>query len=341
VGNPDRPPEPGPASEAIDLRGSVVGHFGLGVPTGPMVPHQHTSFRTWRLRTVEGSYLVKEIWESRPPYWHRKALAMTNYEQEARRRGIHVPRGHAADGQLLFQIDDVGAYKVYDWLDHDTPKVDARLAAWLGLTLARLHDPGYHDPDLTPASDWFGLFERATWNTWLESAREQRLDWYSDLHDALPRILEISSRVAAAWESRSDRVPSHGDLEPYNVLDTAEGLFLIDWESVGWESASLELGRTLFVFGEHDLEFSRALLDSYLAAGGRAPQIDESFGMRAVARKLGNLTELVRVGVDAGAPTGWMRSSAAIPQAVDELVLLTSRSIEWSARLAALLKTGG
>ena len=136
-------------------------------------------------------------------------------------------------------------------------------------------------------------------------------------------------------------MPSHGDLELYNVLDTAEGLFLIDWESVGWESASLELGRTLFVFGEHDLAFSRALLDSYLAAGGRAPQIDESFGMRAVARKLGNLTELVRVGVDAGAPTGWMRSSAAIPQAVDELVLLTSRSIEWSARLAALLKTGG
>jgi len=136
-----------------------------------MVPHQHTSFRTWRLRTVEGYYLVKEIWESRPPYWHRKAQAMTDYEQEARRRGIHVPRGHAADGQLLFQIDDVGAYKVYDWLDHDPPKVDARLAAWLWLTLARLHDPGYHDPHLTPASDWFGLFERATWNTWLESAR--------------------------------------------------------------------------------------------------------------------------------------------------------------------------
>lgn len=136
-------------------------------------------------------------------------------------------------------------------------------------------------------------------------------------------------------------MPSHGDFEPYNVLDTDEGLFLIDWESVGWESASLELGRTLFVFGEHDLAFSRAPLESYVAAGGRAPQIEKSFGMRAVARRLGNLTELVRVGVDAGSPMGWMRSSSAIPQAVDELVFLTSRSMEWSARLAALLKTGG
>jgi len=88
-------------------------------------------------------------------------------------------------------------------VEDDIPKVDARLAAWVGRTLARLHDRGCHDPELTPASEWFGLFERATWNTWLGSAREQGLDWHSDLHDALPRILETSSSAPRCSSSAS------------------------------------------------------------------------------------------------------------------------------------------
>jgi Ser/Thr protein kinase RdoA (MazF antagonist) len=327
-------------SELDDRHIVIARHFGLGRPTEAMVLHQHTSLRTWQLRTSEGSYLVKEIWESRPPYWSRKARAMTDYEQLARRRGIPIPRGYAADGQMLSQIDDVGAYKVYEWLDHGFLKVDTRLGGWLGRTMANLHSLDYEDPDLTSASQWFGLFGRATWNTWLEAARRRRLDWHSHLRESLPCILDISDQVAAAWKSRSDMVVSHGDLEPSNVLDTNTGSYLVDWESVGWESASLELGRTLFAFGEHDLAFSRSLLDSYCEAGGRPPQIDESFGMRAVARKLGNLTELVRASVEAAPLTGWMQSASAIPRAVDELILTTSRSIEWSGRLAALLKTG-
>jgi fructosamine-3-kinase len=327
-------------SEPDDGAIVLARHFGLGRPTaGAMVLHQHTSFRTWRLRTSQGSYLVKEIWEGLPPYWSGKAWAMTRFEQLARRRGVQIPRGYTAEAQMLSHVDGVGAYKVYEWLDHGCLKLDARLAGWLGRSMANLHCLDYDDPALTSASDWFGIFEPAIWDTWLETAGRRKLDWQLHLRDSLPRILDISDQVVAAWKSRSDMVVSHGDLDPSNVLDTNKGLCLVDWESVGWESASLELGRTLFVFAEHDLAFSRSLLESYCEAGGRSPQIDESFGMRAVARKLGNLSELVRVSVEATAPTGWMQSAAAIPQAVEELILTTSRSIAWSRRLSESLDT--
>jgi thiamine kinase-like enzyme len=179
------------------------------------------------------------------------------------------------------------------------------------------------------------LFEVSIWNSWLAAAQARSLDWHSRLRGSLPRVLEISDRVAAAWNARTDLVISHGDLEPYNVLDADSGLFLIDWESVGQESAGLELGRTLFAFGEHDLAFCGAALDSYVDASGQPPQIDDSFGLRTVARKLGSLTELVRVSIDAAAPTGWMQSSVAIPQAIEELLSMSSRAVDWSRRLAA------
>ncbi|HEY8717526.1 phosphotransferase [Pengzhenrongella sp.] len=117
----------------------VAEHFGLGRPTAAMVPHQHTSFRTWRLCTAQGSFLVKEVWESGPPYWSRKAFAMTRFEQRARDVGIRIPRGYASDDRPLAQLGDLGAFKVYEWLEHSPLTHDLRLAQWLGQTLAGLH----------------------------------------------------------------------------------------------------------------------------------------------------------------------------------------------------------
>lgn len=115
------------------------------------------------------------------------------------------------------ELPDGYLYLVEGWVDGEPLASDRRLAEELPpllASLARVHQ-GY------------GVQQRAAGEVW-PRFREQ---WAAvrdaglvgaDLDDAVVRLLDRNGSVRVSW--------THGDLAPSNILATADGLVLIDWE---------------------------------------------------------------------------------------------------------------
>jgi aminoglycoside phosphotransferase (APT) family kinase protein len=88
----------------------------------------------------------------------------------------------------------------------------------------------------------------------------------------IPAALAATVREAAQASQRfGQRAPCHGDLNPANVLETAERAYLIDWEMAGEGDPFLDIGQ-LGVFSFFAPGARAALLSTYL---GRAPTRSE------------------------------------------------------------------
>jgi Ser/Thr protein kinase RdoA (MazF antagonist) len=147
-------------------------------------------------------------------------------------------------------------------------------AAAMGALLAHLHglgmrwSPRFDDP----------LEEESGEVTWaaLASAGAQRdAPWAAALSQQLARIEDLArtARGLSDEARRSTRVASHRDLNAHNVLFTAAGLSLIDWDAAGpaspaWERASYATLWAARGGGRHDGEAVSAFLRAYLDAGG-------------------------------------------------------------------------
>ena len=318
----DRLPEPD----------AVAAAFALGAVDGEAVLLQHTSFRTFRLATEAGPVVIKELWRGDEPAWAGQLDHRCEFESRAVARGVDAPgRFDTADGPIARL--PFGGYRAHELVESRPPVADAALADWLGRALALLHstdDTGL-DPGL--AADWFGLHPDTTWHGWAASALDRGADWAEDLSAALPGILRLRDRVADEWAARDDLRVSHGDLAPSNVLVTARGPVLIDWDSVSVESAGLEVGRTLLEFAPDDAAFARRVLAAYEDAGGVPPALDDRLGLRLAAGRLGNLALLIGSALGASAPTGWM-AGTDVGRAIRSL----DRDDETVRRLATALR---
>ncbi|WP_233712264.1 phosphotransferase [Kribbella turkmenica] len=130
---------------------------------------------------------------------------------------------------------------------------------------------------------------------------------------------------------------SHGDLEPHNVLASADGPVLIDWESVACESATLEIGRAAAGFGADDPARISRVLHEYVDSGGVLAPIGDSLFLRKVSLHLCHLAERLDVEVGKEPAPGWMQSQnlaalisqdlQAFPQVVTDLRHLASASL--------------
>ncbi|MGW7684757.1 phosphotransferase [Kribbella sp. NPDC054772] len=303
---------------------SIANAFGLGRPVEPLTPVQHTSFETWRLRTASADYLVKRLWGLEdPPWWTRIEQGMA-LESAALSQGLPIARpveprdpafGYAA------RVDDLGTVRLYNWIDHRT-LIDADdVASWLGRVAAALHS-------LMPLTDeqpewrWWGVFPRDRWEEWVLLGRSQGKPWADALHRQVGFFDELGRSIQAAFTAADDQVLSHGDLEPYNVLVSADGPVLIDWESVACESATLEIGRAARSFGGDDPVRISRILQAYVDAGGVLAPIGDDLFLRKVSLRLCHLAEELDVQVGKESATGWMQGrdlDALISEHVDAL----------------------
>jgi len=128
--------------------------------------------------------------------------------------------------------------------------------ARLGLLLRRLHD-GAPFPNGDSQIDSFQRIDRV-----VREAGGQPLP------DAIRATIERFVPVVARFPS----APCHKDVNPNNVIETAERSYLIDWETAAQGDPYFDLA--LFgVFGATSVEARGKLLTSYL---GRAPSDAES-----------------------------------------------------------------
>ncbi|MFC6161369.1 phosphotransferase family protein [Kribbella jiaozuonensis] len=288
---------------------SIAKVFGLGRSIEPLTPVQHTSFETWRLRTASADYLVKRLWGLEdPPWWTRIEQGMA-LEAAALAQGLPIARpveptapafGYAA------RVDDFGTVRLYDWIDHRTLTPADDVAAWLGRVAARLH--GLMPlTGVQPEWRWWGVFPRDRWEEWAAIGRSQDKPWADALAEKVGFFGELGRSIQAAFTAADDQVLSHGDLEPYNVLVSAEGPVLIDWESVACESATLEFSRAALSFGGDDPARISRILQKYVDSGGTLAAIGDDLFLRTVSLHLCHLAERLDVEVGKEPPPGWMQ----------------------------------
>jgi Ser/Thr protein kinase RdoA (MazF antagonist) len=254
--------------------------LGLPDPIGDPRPLTYSSSQTWTLDTTDGRVLLKHLPLVQP--------ATMAFERKARAAAIAMPTpvGHPA------HIDGVGLVRAYAWIDGRPLRETDDIAAWLGETLARLHAIELAEPG---GPDWYHLHDDR-WHTWLHAAQRP---WTPALREHLPDILAATAWVARAFDNTADHVTTHRDIEIHNIMITAAGPVLIDWDSAGPDSAGLETAHTAYSLATHhgprpDRAAIRRLLDAYTANGGTAPTGPDVLARRAGIR-LGRLAERLRM----------------------------------------------
>jgi Ser/Thr protein kinase RdoA (MazF antagonist) len=213
----------------------------------------------WRLDTVDGRWAVKVPFHECAEDGVRESVL---FQETACAAGVPGPRVHrAADGRVFARVGG-RQVRVYEWVDLGRPTqlLDPEL---VGATVAAMHrvrlaagspaDPWYTEP--VGAAGWDRLIEQ------LHAAGAPFAGRLGSLRDELVAL--------ESWlEPPATLQTCHRDLWADNVLPTARGLCVIDWENSGPADPGQELACVLFEFGRTDAGRARALLSAYAAAGG-------------------------------------------------------------------------
>jgi hypothetical protein len=315
---------------------SIAEAFNLGRPVAQLTQVQHTVSRSWRLDTRAGSFHVKQFWADDDPEWAPQLLDRMEFERLAMTAGIGVVRPidpvTSAYG-LAGRVEGRGAYRVYEWVDNRPLSPDDDIADWLGGTLAQLHRlrPIGDPPDL--ALRWFVSHPRARWESWIATGVEQGKQWTSIARERLGDILELGRRDDRAFLAAADHVITHRDIEPYNVIMTVNGPILIDWDSVGPESATVETGHAAITFGYDDPDRAHHILDAYTSAGGQLSDLGGDLLIRTAARQTSDIVGLIRYSLGLRPPAGWMTP-------IDADQRITEWLTDLPGLIASLSKTG-
>ena len=304
---------------------AITAAFGLPRPVDSLKLVQHTSFKTWRLQTESGDFLVKQLWGMDDPPWQPSIADAMTLEAEALAHGLPIARpvtpvrpafGYAA------RIDDLGTVRLYDWVENRTVATSDDLTSWLGTAVATLHQLRPLPDDVQPEWRWWGVFPATRWAEWVRVGQQRGLRWAKPADRHLSFITELSERLRQTFGATADQVLSHGDIEPYNVLISADGPILIDWESVACESATLEIGRAALIFGGREIEQISRILQAYVDAGGQLAAIGEDLFLRSVSLQLCHIAERIGVMIDGETSPGWMEGEDLDARTADELAAL-------------------
>ncbi len=236
--------------------------------------------RVHRLDTDQGSYAVKELnlTDRRRRY---RAEEVFRFERAAFAAGIPMPEPVAVDPHTL----------VHRWVDGErVPEepVSPAYAFEVGEILALLHtldiEWNPESPDEPTPRDWPELAARAT-----ATGRP----WAGELAARVEVFLAIAD-VVEGCERPGPVVLTHSDIQPWNLLARDGRPVLLDWELSGLLDLSGELGSTALGLakgpGLDDVRPTvfRAVLDGYVAGGGRLPPSGPSWFAYVIAGWLGH-----------------------------------------------------
>jgi hypothetical protein len=247
--------------------------IGFGVVTGAEEIKGGT-VPVWRVATGSGVFHVK-AWSDASWDWRVAALAgAAQVEWAAWELGLDM-----AEPVVLAEPVGEQLVTVHRWVDGRDLVHDDSVSDWLGATMARLHTvappPAAPDDSLNSV---FAVHPAEDWRTWINEAGEQALPWADDAQSALPSIIATTDLIERATAASTDLVGSHRDLLIHNVMVTADGFTLVDWDAAGPQRAWHEAVCTAHDFGrlgpdgkrfDADPEVMRSILAAYLAAGGR------------------------------------------------------------------------
>jgi Phosphotransferase enzyme family len=312
--------------------------FELGRPIEALVPHHFGSQQTWSLATMSGRFLVKRLWTGPDPAWRGELEQAMAFETRACQAGIDtahpiVPPEPAFG--CAVRVHGFGVFRVHEWLEHRPLGAADDVAEWLGTTLARLHQlqplPSAPDPQ------WYGLFPPAQWQAWLAEGAAQGRTWAPLLRARLPYVAETSQWIAEAFAKAGGYIVTHRDVEPWNVLMTASGPRLVDWDTSGPDSATLEAAHSLLAFAAMerpapDPDQVRRALAAYRSAGGAELRPGRDGIARRVGLRLHRLSVLLTasLGLVEPGPGESRQAETRACEQLEDLPDLVARFTAWS-----------
>jgi Ser/Thr protein kinase RdoA (MazF antagonist) len=242
-------------------------------------------YPVWKLTTDAGPWVVKVC---RPwgDFWRGAVAQAGKVEAAAWRAGVALPEPllpETAESGIWRPIGEGHYARAARFLDgsHPSAPFTPRLAHWAGATAADVERLAI-EVDPTVDSD-FDSHPESAWDDWLAQAVELGVldrDRARALKDVAMRINEIA---ASGLASRPVKLVVHRDFSPANVLVTADGPVLLDFDHAGpqvpwWELVSIAFSLASPELGPVEPERAtvEACLTGYAAAGGRWGATDES-----------------------------------------------------------------
>ncbi|HZX08726.1 aminoglycoside phosphotransferase family protein [Kribbella sp.] len=292
--------------------------FGLGAPDGELVHHRRGDTDAWRLETTTGSYFVKGYFPATGGQFNGAELTdqlavAIEFERLALEAGVDMPEPVPPIDPVLgwlARIED-RLFRVHRWVEHG-PAAD--VAVWLGRTMLQVHrlrpigrsalPPWWRDAVRSPA----------TWEAW--SAKAVGHPWAALYREILSQLVEAAERVASLCEAVPDLVTTHGDFKPHNIVSSASGPVLVDWDSVRTDSAALEAARVAYIFGAGDRDRVARILAAYGDSGGELGWAGQDLFLSVVRNQLQVLGEHLQVALGETQAARWMGDRAAIEIAI-------------------------
>lgn len=311
--------------------------FGLGAADGELIHVRRGDSDAWRLRTSSGSYFVKGYLPTGTQDLSGQLTVAVAFERRALEAGVDMPSPITpVDPALGWVIRLAGRwFRTYRWIEHDPSQVALDITSWLGRTMLRVHQlepigrvglPEWWRPAVPPPAVWEG---------WLTTARACDVPWAGLLGDCLPDILAVGERIAALSEVAPDIVRTHGDFKDHNIVRSASGPVLVDWDSVRTDSAALEAGRVAYMFGGGEALQVKRILAAYVDAGGELGWAGGDLFLGVARNHVQTLGEQIRVSLGESAAARWMGDPPTVEAAIGTRLRDLPGTIDQLRHLAA------
>jgi hypothetical protein len=252
--------------------------FDTGRPSAPLTRVDGgIAHALFQLRTYDAVYAAKRLRTVDEDWWWRHYRTAAAIEHDAAAAGVRMPRRLTP---LVVALELGGTrhhWQLHEWSDGAGPAAPSdELADWGGRTLALLHRrPAV--PETQPA-----LYALDSWHEWLAP---HETSFTRQVHERLPTVAAALA-LSAQPGPQLTPVAGHRDIKPDNVLLTASGPVLLDWDSGGPDTAEHELLRTALALGfEQQRPFIRTVT-AYRQAGGHPMPPDPALFHGIVAAQL-------------------------------------------------------
>jgi aminoglycoside phosphotransferase (APT) family kinase protein len=235
--------------------------------------------KMYRIVTSQAEYAVKAL----NPQIMLRPAAMGNIifaekvANLARSQGINALPAIESQGSCMHEVQGQ-YYLLFPWMEGKAlpaGAVDMDCCTQIGRVLADIHTADFSARLTGQQAEEF-IPSAVPWQDYSHRAEQQQLSYSELLNNSLARLQGYEKLANSAAELLQDnRVISHRDLDPKNVLWDKSGIpLIIDWEAAGTVHPMQELLEVAldwcgFEAGEASQEAFRTVISAYRNQGGK------------------------------------------------------------------------
>ncbi|MBG0814649.1 phosphotransferase enzyme family protein [Planomonospora sp. ID82291] len=324
----------------------VARMFDLGeVCSSPLLLPGHSPAGTWKLHTTTGRWVVKTLRPSEG--WEFEAMQQAgDLERAVLSAGVLTPRPVEAcgisGGYWLAMSEEPKYVRVSEWLEGTQPEIPASedLAAWLGRSVAAMAAVSL--PVTVDEGRGYPLYPLAVWHEWLDKAYAMEIVTAKQRAQLLAAVADGTQLVEAGLATDSSFLLCHRDINHRNILLTARGPALIDFDHSGpevpwWELVHFALLLACRSLGddEPDPRLVKTAVSAFVENGGEVGTDDEI----AFAGLIRGMMEwpacrlMTLLGSAETASPTWADTVAQVHEAAELLPVMVRSVGRWTALL--------